>query len=119
MAGRQEVQAQELGEEVGIRDVVGVFHPAVGLHRRGVGEHDVIALILQTVHQPIPVERRLQSNGGNALLMGVEESQNQLQITGQLLMPQTASCFIHEPAERVVAVQVNSSHDLHSGSPVG
>jgi hypothetical protein len=36
-----------------------------------------------------------------------------------LLVKQTTTAFVHEAAEGVVAVQVNSDHNLHSGSPVG
>ena len=119
MTGGQEVQAQEFGQEVGIRDVVGVFHPAGGLHPGGVGEDDVIAVILEAVHQPIPVEGGLDGNGGDALLVGCEQLQDGGQVSGQFLVDQTVAAFVHEAAEGVVAVQVNSDHDLQSGSPVG
>jgi hypothetical protein len=36
-----------------------------------------------------------------------------------LLVDEATTVFIHEAAEGVVAVQVNSDHNLHSGSPVG
>ena len=119
MAGGQEVQAQEFGQEVGIGDVIGVFHPAVGLHPGGVGERDVIAVILEAVHQPIPVEGGFDGDGDNAFLVGCEQLQDGGQVAGQFLVDQATAAFVHEAAEGVVAVQVNSDHDLHSGSPVG
>ena len=119
MTGGQELQAQQFCEEVGIRDVVGVFHPAVGLHPGGVGEHDVIAVVLEAVHQPIPVEGGFDGEGGDAGLVGLEQLQDRGQVAGQFLVDQAAPAFVHEAAEGVVAVQVNSYHYLHSGSPVG
>ena len=118
MTGGQKIQAQQLREEVGIRDVVRVFHPAVGLHRGGVGEHDVIAVVLQTVHQPIPVEGGFNGDGGDAVPVGLEQLQDGREVAGQFLVNEATPLFIPEAAEDVVAVQVNSNHDLHSGSPV-
>jgi len=119
MAGGQEVQAQQLGQEVGVGNIVGVLLAAVGLHASGIGQYDVIAVILKPVHQPIPVEGRFNSNAGDALLVRFQQVENARQVAGQLLVQEAAPAFIHEPAEGVVAVQVNSSHDLHGGSPVG
>ena len=119
MAGGQEVQAQELGEKVGVRNVVGVFHSAVGLHPGRIGEHDVIAVILKTVHQPIPIVGGLDGDGGDALLVRLEQLQDGSQVAGELLVDEAAAAFVHQAAEGVVAVQVNSDHNLHSGFPVG
>ena len=119
MAGGQEVQAQELGEKVGVGDIVGVLLAVVGLHAGGIGEHDVIAVILKTVHQPIPVVGGLDGDGGDALLVRLEQLQDGSQVAGELLVNQTTTAFVHEAAEGVVAVQVNFDHNLHSGSPVG
>jgi hypothetical protein len=38
---------------------------------------------------------------------------------GKFLVNEAATAFVHEVAKGVVAVQVNSDHDLHCGSPVG
>ena len=112
-------RAQELGEKVGVRNVVGVFHSAVGLPPGRIGQDDVIAVILETVHQPIPVEGGFDGDGGDALLVRLEQLQDGSQVAGELLVDEAAAAFVHEAAEGVVAVQVNSDHDLHSGSPVG
>lgn len=119
MAGGQEVQTQELGEKVGVGDIVGVLLAVVGLHAGGIGEHDVIAVILKTVHQPIPVVGGLDGDGGDALLVRLEQLHDGSQVAGELLVDEAATVFIHEAAEGVVAVQINSDHNLHSGSPVG
>ena len=50
---------------------------------------------------------------------GLEQLQNRRQIAGQLLVKQVPSVFVHESEKSVVAVQVNSDHDFHSGSPMG
>jgi hypothetical protein len=41
------------------------------------------------------------------------------QVAGELLVDEAAAAFVHQAAEGVVAVQVNSDHNLHSGFPVG
>ncbi len=41
------------------------------------------------------------------------------QVAGQLLVNYPTTAFVHEAAKGVVAVQVNSDHNFHSGSPVG
>ena len=79
----------------------------------------MIAVILESVHQPIPVVGGLDGDGGNALLVGLEQLQDGSQIAGQLLVEQASTAFVHQAAKGVVAVQVNSDHNLHSGSPVG
>ena len=76
MTGGQNVQAQQFSEEVGVGNIVGVFESVVGLHARGVGEHHVVAVILQTVHEPIPVVGGLDGHGGDALLVGFEQLQD-------------------------------------------
>ena len=92
---------------------------AVGLHRGGVGEHNVIAVILKSIHQPIPVVGGLDSNRVDALFVRLEQLHDAGQLAGQLLVEEATAAFIHEPANGVVAVQVNSDHNFHSGSPVG
>jgi hypothetical protein len=82
VTGGQQIQAQQLGQKIGIRDVVRVFHPAVGLHRGGVGQHDVIAVILEAIHQPIPVEGGFQGDGGDALPVGLEQLQDGREVAG-------------------------------------
>lgn len=72
----QEVQSQQLGEKEGVGDVVGVFHPVVGLHPRRTGQHHVVAVILKTIHKPLPVEGGFHGDGGDPLLVGFEHSQN-------------------------------------------
>jgi hypothetical protein len=88
------------------------------LHRRRIGQDDVIAVILQAVHQPIPIEGGLDADGGDAVLVGLEQFKDGFEVAGQLLVKYPSSRFIHQAAERVVAVQVNSDHNLHRGSPV-
>jgi hypothetical protein len=44
--------------------------------------------------------------------------QNGGQVAGELFVDEAAAAFVHEAAEGVVAVQVNSDHNLHCGSPV-
>jgi hypothetical protein len=58
-------------------------------------------------------------HGGDAVLVGFEQLQDGRQFTGKLFVDEAATAFVHQAAERVIAVQVNSSHNLHGGSPVG
>ena len=118
MAGGQNVQAQEFGEEEGVGNIVGVFEAVVGFHARGVGQHNIVAVIPQAVGQPIPVVSGLDGDGGDALLVGIQQLQDGRQVAGELLVDEALAAFVHQPAEGVVAVQVNASHNLHGGSPV-
>jgi len=117
MAGGQDVQAQEFGEEESVRNIVRVLEAIVGFHARGVGEHHVVAVIAQAVGEPIPVVGGLDGDGGDAVLVGREQLQDGRQVAGELLVDETLAAFVHQAAEGVVAVQVNSSHNLHGGSP--
>ena len=104
--------------EVGGGDGVSIFHPAVGLHPGGVGEHDVIAVILEAVPQPIPVEGGCDGDRGNTVPVGIKQLQDRRQVAGGFLVDEPRSAFVPEAAEGVVAVQVNSDPNLHCGSPV-
>ena len=61
----------------------------------------------------------LDGDGGDALLVRLEQLQDGVEIAGKSLVNETPPLFVHKAAEGVVAVQVNSDHDLHRGSPVG
>jgi hypothetical protein len=49
---------------------------------------------------------------------GCEELQDGGQVAGELFVEEALAAFVHQAAERVIAVQINPSHNLHGGSPV-
>ena len=112
IAGRQNVQAQHLRQKKAVRFVVGVLEPVVLLHGRRVGQDHRITVVLQSVHQPIPVVSRFHRNLLQTFLKRFERLQHALQIARQLLLKDALAIHIHDRAKQIVAMQIDSSHTL-------
>lgn len=96
-----------------------MFETVVLFHARGVGQHDRIAGILQSIDQPIPVIGRFDGQLGDLRFVGFDDFENGGQMARQFPVPDSFALVVHQSAKGVVAVPVDSSHDLHRGSPVG
>lgn len=119
MAGGQDAQAHEFAQEEGVGDVVGVLETVVLAHLGGVGQHDGIAVICEAIDEPIPVVGRFDGHLGDPGFIRFEQLQDGGQLAGEFLVRDALAAFVHKAAEGVVAVQVDSRHDFHRGSPVG
>jgi hypothetical protein len=76
-------------------------------------------VVLQAIDQPGPVVGRFDGDLGDLRLVGFEQFQHLRQIAGEFFVQEASSVFVHQAAKGVVAVQVDYSHNLHRGSPVG
>jgi len=110
----QEVQAQELGEKVGVRNVVGVFSFRCRLHPGRIGRARRDSRDPETV-PPTNNCRWTRRHGGDALLVRFEQLQDGSQVAGELLVDRRAA-FVHQAARALLLCRSISDHNLHSVS---
>lgn len=111
---RQDAQPQQRGEVLRIGVVAAVLQSFVLLDRRRVGEMHMVASILQSVDQPIPVVGRLDHHAGQFVLPPSQKANDLRDIVGQPLLRHNPITIVDHSDNAVVVMY--SGIDLHSSN---
>ncbi len=104
VSGRQDPQSQQMGQPEGVEGIIPVFESFVLLHRRRVHQMHPVASLHQTIHQPVPVERRLHRDPLDTALYALQCPVHRLQLIGQALLKDDPVLLIDDHQIVVVAM---------------
>src|SRR4029453_4137430 len=96
--------------------VIGILQPLVLLYRRGVGEMNSVALLHESIDQPVPVVSRFHHDPLKRSPIARELLRDQREIVGQALLIHHLILLVDPPRPVVGGMQINCSVQFHLGS---
>ena len=97
----------------GVVLVVGVLEPFVLLDGRRVHQDRRKLMLLQSIDEPVPVERRLDCHALEAFTERLEFSNEGRQLVWQLLLPQNLIVLVDDRKDSVVRMKIDCRIRLH------
>jgi hypothetical protein len=116
---RQNLQAQQFGQEERIIGVIRMLDATVLCHPGGVGQHHRILARLQPVHQPVPVTGGFHCHLFQPRFVRCQKLHHRAQLALHLLVGHALAVQVHHANHYIVAVQIHSSYYFLHRSPFG